>query len=60
LFDYLYVKSFQGGYPSWVIGQDSDALQVQIGEDLSSQSDLAMRLALAFGEGRQTPVAMKG
>jgi hypothetical protein len=28
VFDYLYVKSFQRGYPSWVIGQESDALQV--------------------------------
>jgi len=32
-----------------VIGQDADALQIQIREDLRADADLALRLALAFG-----------
>src|SRR6266852_4724036 len=59
LLDYFYVKSFQRGYPSWVIGQESDSLQIQIGKDLSSQADFALNLALAFGMCGQTPFAMK-
>jgi hypothetical protein len=48
LLDYLDVESFQRGYSSWVIRQEADSFQIQIGKDLGSQAYLAMDLALAF------------
>jgi hypothetical protein len=59
LLDNLDIKSFQRSHPSRVIGQESNALQIQIEKDLSSQSDLAMNLSLAFGKRWQTPFPMK-
>jgi hypothetical protein len=59
LLDNLDVKSFQRGHSSRVIGQQANSLQVQIGKDLRSQPNLALNLALAFGQRRQAAFAVK-
>ena len=53
LLDDLDAEAFQSGDFARVIGQDADALQVQVLEDLRADADLALRLALAFRQGRQ-------
>ncbi len=59
LIDNLDLKSLQRRHPSRVIGQESYALQIQIGKNLGSEADVAMRLALAFRKRRQTPFPVK-
>ena len=49
LFHDLDAKAFQSGDFARVVGQDADALQVEVREDLRADADLALRLALAFG-----------
>src|ERR1035438_57504 len=55
----LDINPFQRSHSSRVIRQNPDSLQIQVGEYLRAQADLAMNLALAFRQRRQTPLAMK-
>jgi hypothetical protein len=56
----FYSETFQRGYASGVIGQQPDASQVQVREDLRTDADLTLRLAFAFRKRGQPFVAMEG
>jgi hypothetical protein len=48
LLDDLDVESFERGDFSGMVGQEANSAQIQIGEDLRSDADLALGLALAL------------
>ena len=59
LLDDLDAEAFQSGDFARVVGQDADALQVEVREDLRADADFALRLALAFGQGWQALLVME-
>src|SRR5207248_4967403 len=55
----LYPKSFQRSDAAGMIGQQTDASQVEVRQYLSAQADFALGFPLALGQRRQAAIAMK-
>jgi len=45
----LDVEALEGGDAAGMIRQQADAAQVEVGQDLGADADIALRLALALG-----------
>src|ERR1700687_5743192 len=59
LFHDLDSESLQTGHLARMIGEQPDAPQIQVRQDLRADSDFALGLALALGERRQKLLPMK-
>src|SRR5438445_4448302 len=44
-------ESFERGHAPWMIGEQADARDVQVGEDLRTDPDLPLGAALVVGQG---------
>ncbi len=59
LLDDLDAEAFEAGDFARMIGQQADALEVQVGEDLGADADFALGAALALGQRRQALFVME-
>src|ERR1700691_1267637 len=59
LLDDLDIESLKRRHAPRMIGQQPNALQIQIRQNLRPQPNLALRLALAVRQRRQPPLPMK-
>jgi len=48
LFDYFYVEAFEACHSLGMVGEKADSFEVEIGEDLGSETYFAMDLAFVF------------
>ena len=59
LLDDFDAEAFETGDFARVIGEQTNALEVQVGEDLRSDADFALSATLAFGQRRKTLLVME-
>src|SRR6185437_1419624 len=53
------IKSFEGGYSSRMVGQQSDAAQSKVRQNLGAQADFALCFTLAFRQRRLSPIVVE-
>ena len=59
LLDDFDAEAFEAGYFARVIGEQADALEVEVGEDLRADADFALGAALVFGQRGQALFVVK-